>query len=114
MQTANVRLLLERITEASDDELPELLDGISEWCWPRGDLHYWSGTLNRFDDILDETVRDYDLRRLQINDFTPKRKLLLVSLLRFSRLLLENCTNRKLYNSFEVRVSRCGRVLRSS
>ncbi|CEH14319.1 E3 ubiquitin-protein ligase/Putative upstream regulatory element binding protein [Ceraceosorus bombacis] len=96
-----VKTLLLQISAATDDELPPILDGISEWCWPRGDLHYWTATLNRFDDILAETCADYDLSHLQINDFTPNRKRLLVSVLRFSRLLLENCTNRKLYNSFE-------------
>ncbi len=95
--------MLQRIKEAPDDELPAILDSVSEWCWPRGDLHYWSSTLNRFDDILEESCKDYELARLQWNDFTPNRKRLLVSILRFSRLLMENCTNRKLYASYEVR-----------
>ncbi|KDN52289.1 DUF913-domain-containing protein [Tilletiaria anomala UBC 951] len=93
--------LLQRIQAAADDELPAILDPISEWCWPRGDLHYWSSTLNRFDDIFEETCKDYELFKLQLNEFTPNRKRLLVSILRFSRLLMENCTNRKLYASYE-------------
>jgi E3 ubiquitin-protein ligase HUWE1 len=94
--------LLAKVTEASDDELPSLLGGISEWCWPRGDLHYWIHILNRFDSILEETCRDYDLHKLQINEFTPLRKRIVVSILKFSRLLIENCTSRKLYSSYEV------------
>ena len=94
--------LLKRIEDAADDELASILDSISEWCWPRGDLHYWSATLNRFDGILEETCKDYELSQLQFNDFTPSRKRLLLAILRFSRLLLENCTNRKLYASYEV------------
>jgi E3 ubiquitin-protein ligase HUWE1 len=97
-----VRQLLAKVTEASDDELPSLLGGISEWCWPRGDLHYWIHILNRFDSILEETCRDYDLHKLQINEFTPLRKRIVVSILKFSRLLIENCTSRKLYSSYEV------------
>ncbi|SPO39716.1 related to E3 ubiquitin protein ligase TOM1 [Pseudozyma flocculosa] len=96
-----VTTLLARISAAADDELPAILDSISEWCWPRGDLYYWTQILNRFDDILQDTCRDYELAKLQTNDFTPLRKKLLVSILRFSRLLIENCTNRKLYNSYE-------------
>ncbi len=91
----------ERITKSSDDELPAVLDSISEWCWPRGDLYYWTGTLNRFDTILENVCRDYELSAIQVNDFTPLTKRLVVSFLRFSRLLIENCTNRKLYSSFE-------------
>lgn len=94
--------LLQRVKDASDDELPDILDSISEWCWPRGDLYYWVPVLNRFDSILEETCKDYDLHKLQINEFTPMRKRLIVSILRFSRLLIENCTNRKLYASWEV------------
>lgn len=101
-QAPEVSELLARAAAASDDELPQILDSISEWCWPRGDLHYWTQTLNRFDSILEETCRDYELHKLQINEFTPLRKRLVVSIVRFSRLLIENCTNRKLYNSYEV------------
>ncbi|CBQ69976.1 related to E3 ubiquitin protein ligase TOM1 [Sporisorium reilianum SRZ2] len=93
--------LQDRITKSSDDELPAVLDSISEWCWPRGDLYYWTGVLNRFDTILENVCRDYDVSNIQVNHFTPLTKRLVVSLLRFSRLLIENCTNRKLYSSFE-------------
>ncbi|CDS01035.1 hypothetical protein, partial [Sporisorium scitamineum] len=93
--------LQDRITKASDDELPTVLDSISEWCWPRGDLYYWTGALNRFDTILESVCRDYEVSKIQVNDFTPLTKRLIVSILRFSRLLVENCTNRKLYSSFE-------------
>lgn len=94
--------LLEKILNAPDDELPDLLGSTSEWCWPRGDLHYWIGVLNRFDSILEETCRDYDLHKLQINEFTPLRKRIVVGILKFTRLLVENCTSRRLYASYEV------------
>ncbi len=96
-----VLALQDRITKSSDDELPGVLDSISEWCWPRGDLYYWTGVLNRFDTILETVCRDYELSKIQANDFTPLTKRLVFSILRFSRLLIENCTNRKLYSSFE-------------
>ncbi|KAJ1021615.1 hypothetical protein NDA16_003752 [Ustilago loliicola] len=96
-----VLALQDRILKSPDDELPEALDSISEWCWSRGDLYYWTGVLNRFDTILENVCRDYELSKIQVNDFTPLTKRLIFSILRFSRLLIENCTNRKLYNSFE-------------
>jgi E3 ubiquitin-protein ligase HUWE1 len=73
-----VRQLVKRVTEASDDELPNILGGISEWCWPRGDLHYY------------------------INILTPLRKRIILAILKYTRLLIENCTSRKLYASYEV------------
>ncbi|KAJ9475492.1 HECT-type E3 ubiquitin transferase [Pseudozyma hubeiensis] len=96
-----VLALQDRVSKSSDDELPAVLDSISEWCWPRGDLYYWTGVLNRFDTILENVCRDYELSSIQANDFTPLTKRLVASILRFSRLLVENCTNRKLYSSFE-------------
>lgn len=79
------------------------MDQVSEWCWPRGDLHYWTGVLNRFDDILAATCKEYDLAKtVHAKEFTTDRKKMLVSILRFSRLLIENCTNRKLYDSYDV------------
>lgn len=101
LQAPEILALQDRITKSSDDELPAVLDSVSEWCWPRGDLYYWTGLLNRFDNILENICRDYELSKIQANDFTPLTKRLLVSILRFSRLLIENCTNRKLYSSFE-------------
>ncbi|CAD6899036.1 unnamed protein product [Tilletia controversa] len=99
--TPELSALLGRIAAVSDDDLPEVLDSISEWCWPRGDLHYWIATLNRFDTILEKICKDYDVSKVQANEFTPLCKKLLLSVLRFSRLLIENCTNRKLYASYE-------------
>lgn len=101
-QTPQVQELLERIAGKADDDLPEVLDHVIEWCWPRGDLHYWTHTLNRFDDILARIISEYGLNEVQERDFSPHSKRLLVSILRFSRLLVENCTNRKLYNSYDV------------
>ncbi|KAE8267144.1 hypothetical protein A4X09_0g5202 [Tilletia walkeri] len=99
--TPELTSLLARIAAVSDDDLPEVLDNISEWCWPRGDLHYWIATLNRFDTILEKICKDYEVAKVQTNEFTPLCKKLLLSVLRFSRLLIENCTNRKLYASYE-------------
>ncbi|PWN22154.1 DUF913-domain-containing protein [Microstroma glucosiphilum] len=97
-----VKSLLDKVSAVSDDELPIVLDQVSEWCWPRGDLHYWTGVLNRFDDILAATCKEYDLAKtVHAKEFTTDRKKMLVSILRFSRLLIENCTNRKLYDSYD-------------
>lgn len=47
-------------------------------------------------------VQSYELAKLQTNDFTPKTKELLLSILRWTRQLLENCTSRKLFSSYDV------------
>ncbi|WWD19760.1 hypothetical protein CI109_104224 [Kwoniella shandongensis] len=97
----DVAALVERILAASDQELVNVLQPFQSWKYARGDLHAWIPVLDRFDSFLEDTIKSYDLTKLQINDFTPKTKELLLEVLRVQRLLLENCTNRKLFASYD-------------
>jgi E3 ubiquitin-protein ligase HUWE1 len=72
------------------------------WRYPRGDLHSWIPALDRFDTLLAEVIESYEIHKLQTNDFTPKTKELVLEVLRMQRLLLEHCTNRKLFASYDV------------
>lgn len=80
-----------------------LLQTVPEWPWPRGDLHSWIKVLNKFDAILERVVGEYDLKRLQVNEFTPRTRELVLEILRFEKLLLERCTSRKVFASYDVR-----------
>ena len=98
--------LILSVQDVPDDELPAVLNAVQHWHWPRTDLHYWIKPLNRFDNILEEIAKSYrvggsDGDAIQINEFTPRTKELILAILRFTRLLLENATNRKLYASFD-------------
>jgi len=79
-----------------------VINDLTVWRYQRGDLHAWVPALDRFDDVLANIVQSYDLGKLQTNDFTPKTKELLLGILRITRMMLENCTSRKLYASYEV------------
>ena len=57
-----------------------------------------------FDTILEDIVRDYEVAKIQTKEFTPFTKKALGEILRFERLLLENSTNRKMFNSYDVSV----------
>lgn len=94
-------------TNSADDELPSLLNPIVQvgWTWPRTDLQHWIVPLNRFDALLDKVVTDYDLgsmQHAQTNAFTPRTKQLVLAILSFEKVLLENSTNRKIFASFDV------------
>jgi E3 ubiquitin-protein ligase HUWE1 len=78
------------------------LTPIEAWRWPRSDLHSWIKVLNKFDTALEDVIRDYDIDKLQVNEFTPPTKKVVCHILAFERLLLENSTNRKLFNSYDV------------
>ncbi|KAH7927155.1 hypothetical protein BV22DRAFT_1193856 [Leucogyrophana mollusca] len=93
--------LIKKLLNTSSDNLPQVLSQIDTWKWPRSDLNAWTKVLDKFDDILEEAIRDYDVDKLQINSFTPVTKQSVCEILRFERLLLENSTNRKTYNSYD-------------
>ena len=94
--------LIEQISKASEDDLPAVLSSFRIWRYPRGDLHGWVPVLDHFDTILEGIITSYDLDKIQTNDFTPKTKELLLDILRVHKLLLENCTSRKLFASYDV------------
>jgi E3 ubiquitin-protein ligase HUWE1 len=62
--------------------------------------------LDRFDEIMEELINLYDAANLQIKPFSDEDKALLFQILRFERMLLDNSTNRKLFNSYDVSHSR--------
>ncbi|KAK9767472.1 E3 ubiquitin-protein ligase tom1, partial [Basidiobolus ranarum] len=93
--------LIEELSTFSDSDLATKLDSIKEWPYPRGDLYNWIIVLDRFDRILEDICREYDLKNIQQKIFSQHTFTLLKGILRFSRLLLENCTNRNIYNSYE-------------
>lgn len=99
---------IQQLQDVEPHELPSLLAPLlqSGWQWPRTDMQHWIHPLNRFDEILETVIRDYDLgsmEHLQTNEFTPRTKELVLSVLAFQKLLLENSTNRKIFNGFDVR-----------
>ncbi|GAA5961735.1 hypothetical protein JCM21900_000844 [Sporobolomyces salmonicolor] len=103
---AHIAAFIDRIQQVPQDELPQLLTPIIRegWTWPRTDLQHWVYPLNRFDEVLEMVIRDYDLgdmEHCQTNDFTPRTKELVLSVLAFQKVLLENSTNRKIFNGFD-------------
>ncbi|KAJ7462340.1 hypothetical protein B0H11DRAFT_2175426 [Mycena galericulata] len=93
--------LIARLLSTPNDDLSQVLSEIQYWKWPRSDLNAWIKVLNKFDAILEEIIRDYEVDKLQVNVFTPATKGTLCEILRFERLLLENSTNRKMFHSYD-------------
>ncbi|KAG4300575.1 hypothetical protein PCK1_003004 [Pneumocystis canis] len=91
--------IIDQASEISEEELPKLLNEFEEWKYSRGDLFHWMTLLNRFDGILERICKEYVLKNVQIITFTLKTKELLLAILRFSTILLDNCSNRNIYNS---------------
>jgi E3 ubiquitin-protein ligase HUWE1 len=98
---------MNKLLNTPTDDLPQVLVKIDAWKWPRSDLNSWTKVLNKFDSVLEEIIRDYELDKLQMNVFTPITKGTVCAILRFERLLLENSTNRKMFNSYDVSLIPC-------
>jgi hypothetical protein len=79
-----------------------VLGAIETWTLPRSDLNAWVRVLNRLDDLLEDAIARYAVAAIQTRPFSPADKALLAGVLRFERLLLENTTNRKSFNSYDV------------
>jgi hypothetical protein len=105
-QPAGLVELINQLETAPEHELGDALRRHPRWTWPRTDLQCWIQVLNRFDEILERLSSDYALPNVQSNPFTPKTKDLVLAILRFSQLLFENATNRKIYASYDVRPRR--------
>jgi E3 ubiquitin-protein ligase HUWE1 len=95
-------LLKTILDKTTNEDLSSLLQSYDSWQWPRSDLHAWVKVLNKFDAILEEVISDYQVDKLQTRPFSLEDRNVLVAILRFERLLLENSTNRKIYSSYDV------------
>ncbi|KAA8911552.1 DNA binding protein [Sphaerosporella brunnea] len=94
----------EFVATATSIPIPELVPYLStfprQWPFPRGDLYHWIPLLNRFDTILEEQVIKYKFKDgPQTIPWELKDKDLVIGILDFTRLLVENCGNRSLYAS---------------
>ena len=98
----HVSTLITTLLATPDDQVADVLEPISSWKWPRSDLHSWVNVLNKFDEIYENIIREYEVEKLQCKDFSLEGKRTLLEVLKFQRLLLENSTNRKLFSSYDV------------
>ncbi|KAJ1976936.1 E3 ubiquitin-protein ligase tom1 [Dimargaris xerosporica] len=99
--SADLLHLKTQLLEASVDAIPALIHTFKEWKYPRGDFFQWIPVLNRFDELLDEACRNHGLYDgVQTRPFAESTCRLICAILWFTRMLMENCINRNLYNSF--------------
>jgi E3 ubiquitin-protein ligase HUWE1 len=95
--------LINKLLDTPDEEISKTLGEIDVWKWPRSDLNAWIKVLNKFDAILADIIQEYEVDSLKLRQLSPEAKTKVSEILRFERLLLENSTNRKMFNSYDVR-----------
>ncbi|RMZ82489.1 hypothetical protein DV737_g2008, partial [Chaetothyriales sp. CBS 132003] len=120
-----VAAFVDKLLDAPLAELPQLFASWGQrWSYPRGDLMHWVGPLDRFDAVLEAAIAAYGLDGgPQTRPFGCRVLLdgspgyddeaalaalgfgadgdrqLVEAILDFSRLLMEKCANRPVYNS---------------
>lgn len=85
-------------------KLKELIEN-----WPivedKTDLFHWTDLLNRFDEKLEAILTLHiPIGKLQKSPLTEEEHGLFVAILEVSRILLETCSSRNIYNSYDVRL----------
>lgn len=95
--------MIKRLETDAQDQIPTLVKELDNWPYARGDLFHWVTVLDRFDSILLEICNEYNLKEIQTKPFTQETKSLILAIIDLSRILFENCTNRNIYNSYEVK-----------
>jgi len=96
---------IDLFAECPDDELASHLAEFTKWDYPKGDLHQWIPALNRFDQILEDAVRNHGFREglnVQKTPFSDDLKTCLCQIMRVTALLFGNCSYRTIYGSAQV------------
>lgn len=86
-------------------ELLEPLVRADTLSWPfgRSDLHHWAEVLDKFDEMYGKFVTEFwdATTGIQSKSFGSDESRVVVAMLGFTRCLLEYCSSRNLFNSYE-------------
>ncbi|KAI5187849.1 hypothetical protein NEHOM01_2406, partial [Nematocida homosporus] len=82
-------------------DLANYLNSIDQWRYGKTDLLYWVAVLDRFDDLLGQIITEAQLDTLQSRAIPESDRFLARSILRFQKLLIENSSNKSIFNGFD-------------
>lgn len=93
--------LIDEMTTSPLPDLTQLLQNNLTWERPRGDLYHWVPVLNRFDEILETQIQKYgfDKEIVPLCEVSESDDSLVTSILLYTSVLLEHCSNRSIYAS---------------
>ncbi|KAA8527075.1 hypothetical protein F0562_008696 [Nyssa sinensis] len=102
-----IRSFISSVTAAPLENIEEPLQGFV-WEFDKGDFHHWVDLFNHFDTFFDKHIKAR--KDLQVEDnfleFDPHfPREAVLQILRVIRIILENCTNKHFYSSYEHHLS---------
>ncbi|XP_058115253.1 E3 ubiquitin-protein ligase UPL1 isoform X2 [Magnolia sinica] len=98
-----IKSFINSVTAASFENIEEPLKGFV-WEFDKGDFHHWVDLFNHFDSYFEKHIKPR--KDLQVEDNfleadPPFPREAVLQILRVIRIILENCTNKHFYSSFE-------------
>ncbi|KAG2678263.1 hypothetical protein I3760_12G135800 [Carya illinoinensis] len=102
-----IRSFIDSVTAVSLDHIQEPLKGFI-WEFDKGDFHHWVDLFNHFDSFFEKHIKSR--KDLQVEDNSqdsdpPFPREAIIQILRVIRIVLENCTNKHFYSSYEQHLS---------
>ncbi|KAJ1430487.1 Ubiquitin-associated domain [Sesbania bispinosa] len=102
-----IRCFINCITSVPLEKIEEPLKGFV-WEFDKGDFHHWVDLFNHFDSFFEKYVKPR--KDLQIDDDfldsdPPFPREAVLQILRVIRIILDNCTNKHFYSSYEQHLS---------
>ncbi|XP_072964095.1 E3 ubiquitin-protein ligase UPL1-like isoform X2 [Typha angustifolia] len=99
----NIRCFINTVISAALENIEEPLKTFV-WEFDKGDFHHWIDLFNHFDSFFEKFIKPR--KDLQLEDNFPDvdppfPREAVLQILRVTRIILENCTNRHFYSSFE-------------
>jgi len=99
----NIKEFIDRVVSSPHDELAERLRGFTAWDFGKGDFSHWVDLFNHLDEYFEKCLKpraDLCLKGKLEDDVVFPRETCL-EILRVTRIIMDNCSNRHLYNSVE-------------
>ncbi|KAM9916781.1 hypothetical protein OXX59_009765, partial [Metschnikowia pulcherrima] len=95
--------LIEDFCSSEPAELARKLTANLQWNLPQGNLLHWVRLLNLFDDIFEKQIDKYGLgeEHAKLREFAAEDAAVVIACLKFTKTLLDHCTNRSIYASAE-------------
>ncbi|EPS70177.1 hypothetical protein M569_04584 [Genlisea aurea] len=107
MIPSKIKSFINHVTTTPLEKIEEPLKGFL-WEFDKGDFHHWVDLFNHFDTFFEKFIKprkdlQLDDNFLESDPLFPRNAVL--QILRVIRIILENCTNKHFYSSYENHLS---------
>ncbi|XP_031120155.1 E3 ubiquitin-protein ligase UPL1-like [Ipomoea triloba] len=102
-----IRSFIRTVTGTPLENIEEPLKGFT-WEFDKGDFHHWVDLFNHFDSFFEKHIKprkDLQLEDSFLEPDSPFPREAVLQVLRVIRIILENCTNKHFYSSYEHHLS---------